>query len=122
VEAYISDVVVKTTEQDQLIADLAETFTNVRTYQWKLNPTKCIFGDASGLLLGFIVGHRGIEANPIKIDAIHNMAKPSCKKDVMKLMGMLAALGFFINKLSEKGLPFFKLLKKVDKFVWDEEA
>jgi hypothetical protein len=24
--------------------------------------------------------------------------------------------------LNEKGLPFFKLLKKVDKFVWDDEA
>jgi hypothetical protein len=50
------------------------------------------------------------------------MAKPSCKKDVMKLTGMMAALGHFISKLREKGLPFFKLLKKVDKFVWDKEA
>jgi hypothetical protein len=35
---------------------------------------------------------------------------------------MIAALGRFISKLGEKGLPFFKLLKKADKFVWDEEA
>jgi hypothetical protein len=57
VEAYMDDVVVKTTEQDQLIADLTETFSNLHTYQWKLNPTKCIFGVPSGLLLGFMVGH-----------------------------------------------------------------
>jgi hypothetical protein len=69
-----------------------------------------------------MVGHRGIEANPAKIDAIHKMAKPSNKKDVMKLTGMMAALGRFISKLGEKGLPFFKLLKKADKFVWDDEA
>jgi hypothetical protein len=50
------------------------------------------------------------------------MAKPSNKKDVMKLTGMMAALGRFISKLGEKGLPFFKLLKKAGKFVWDEEA
>jgi hypothetical protein len=50
------------------------------------------------------------------------MAKPSNKKDVMKLTGMMAALGHFISKLREKGLPFFKLLKKPGKFVWDEEA
>jgi flavoprotein len=50
------------------------------------------------------------------------MAKPSNKKDVMKLTGMMAALGRFISKLGEKGLPFFKLLKKADKFVWDDEA
>jgi hypothetical protein len=76
----------------------------------------------SGLLLGFMVGHRGIEANPAKVNAIRKMAKPSNKKDIMKLTGMMAALGHFISKLSEKGLPFFKLLKKADKFVWDDEA
>jgi hypothetical protein len=50
------------------------------------------------------------------------MAKPSNKKDVMKLKGMMVALGRFISKLGEKGLPFFKLFKKADKFVWDNEA
>jgi flavoprotein len=69
-----------------------------------------------------MVGHQGIEANPIKVEAIRNMAKPSYTKDVMKLTGMMAALGRFISKLGEKGLAFFKLLKKADKFVWDEEA
>jgi hypothetical protein len=68
-----------------------------------------------------MVGHRGIEANPVKIDAIGNMAKTSCKKEVMKLNGMMAALGRFISKLGKKGLPFFKLLKKADKFVWTKK-
>jgi hypothetical protein len=122
IEAYVDDVVVKTTVEDQLIADLTETFANLREFQWKLNPTKCVFGVPSGLLLGFMVGHRGIEANPAKVDAIRKMAKPSNKKDVMKLIGMMTALGHIINKLGEKGLPFFKLLKKADKFVWDDEA
>jgi hypothetical protein len=104
VEAYVDDVVVKTTEEDKLIADLTETFANLCEFQWKLNPTKCVFGVPSRLLLGFMVGHRGIEANPAKVDAIRKMAKPSNKKDVMKLTGMMAALGRFISKLSEKGL------------------
>jgi dsDNA-binding SOS-regulon protein len=108
--------------EDQLIADLTETFTNLQEFQWKLNPTKCVFGVPSRLLLGFMVGHRGIEANPAKVDAIRKMAKPSNKKDVMKVIGMMAALGRFISKLGEKGLPFFKLLKKADKFVWDDKA
>jgi hypothetical protein len=122
VEAYVDDVVVKTTEEDKLIADLTEMFANLREFQWKLNPTKCVFGVPSRLLLGFMVGHRGIKANPAKINAMCKMAKPSNKKDVMKLTEMMAALGRFISKLGEKGLPFFKLLKKADKFVWDDQA
>jgi hypothetical protein len=77
-EAYVNDVVVKTTKQDQLITDLTETLTNLCTYQWKLNPTKCAYGVPSSLLLGFMVGHRVIEANLTKI-AIRNMARPSRK-------------------------------------------
>jgi hypothetical protein len=122
IEAYVDDVVLKTTEEDKLIADPTETFANLLEFHWKLNPMKCVFGVPSGLLLGFMVGHRGIEANPVKIDAIRKMAKPSNKKDVMKLTGMMAALGHFISKLSDKVLPFFEPLKKADKFVWDDEA
>jgi hypothetical protein len=122
VEAYVDDLVVKTTAEDQLIADLTETFANLREFKWKLNPTKCVFSVLSGLLLGFMVGHRGIEANPAKVGAIRKMAKTSNKKDIMKLIGMMAALGLFISKLGKKGLSFFKLLKKADKFVWDDEA
>jgi hypothetical protein len=122
VESYVDDVVIKTNEEDQLIIDLTETFANLRGFQWKLNPTKCVFGVPSGLLLGFMVGHRGIEANPAKVGAIRIMAKTSNKKDIMNLTGMMVALGRFISKLGEKGLPFFKLLKKADKFVWDDEV
>jgi hypothetical protein len=122
VEAYVDDVVVKTTKEDKFIANLTETFANLRAFQWKLNPTKCIFDMPSGSLLGFMVGHRGNEANPAKVDDIRKMAKPSNKKDVMKLTCMMAALGHFFSKLGEKGFPFFKLLKKADKFVWDDEA
>jgi hypothetical protein len=122
VEAYVDDVVVKTTNEDDLIADLAQTFANLWHYRWKLNPEKCVFGVPSDKLLGFMVSHRGIKANPTKVDAIHMMNQPTEKKDVMKLTGMMAALGRFISKLGEKGPPFFKLLKKSDRFEWIDEA
>jgi hypothetical protein len=51
-------------------------------YQWKLNPTKCIFGVPSGILLGYIISARGIEANPEKVSAITRMKQPTYVKDV----------------------------------------
>jgi hypothetical protein len=41
---------------------------------------------------------------------------------VQKLTGSMVALNRFISRLGEKGLPFFKLLKKTDKFESTEEA
>jgi hypothetical protein len=111
VEAYVDDVVVKTRNSDMLIADLEETFASLREYRWKLNPNKCVFGVPSGKLLGFIISHRGIEANPEKISAITSMKAPTCIKGVQKLTGCMVALNRFISKLGERGLPFFKLLK-----------
>jgi hypothetical protein len=82
VEAYVDDVVIKTRGSGDLIADLEETFSSLRRFRWKLNPTKCVFGVPSGKLLGFIISNRGIEANPVKISATTNMEAPATIKDV----------------------------------------
>jgi hypothetical protein len=115
-------MVVKTRNSNTLIANLEETFASLREYQWKLNPNKCVFGVPSRKLLGFIISHRGIEANPEKISAITKMKAPTCIKDLQKITRCIAALNKFISKLGEQGLPFFKLLKHQEKFVWTQEA
>ena len=50
-----------------------------------MNPTKCIFGVPSVILLGNIVSRHGIKANPEKIEAVTKMKPPTCVKDVQKL-------------------------------------
>jgi hypothetical protein len=44
------------------------------------------------------------------------------QKKVKRLTGCMTALSRFISRLGEKGLPFYKLLKKVNKFQWTAEA
>jgi hypothetical protein len=67
VGAYVDDVVIKTRDSDDLITDLEETFSSLRRFWWKLNPTKCVFRVPLGKLLGFIISNQGIEANPVTI-------------------------------------------------------
>jgi hypothetical protein len=118
----VDDVIIKTRSHDEFITNLEETFNSLRRFRWKLDPIKCIFGVPQGKLLGFIVSHRGIEANPEKINTVTAMDAPKTIKDVQKLTGCMAALNRFISRLGERGLPFFKLLKLHDKFKWIEEA
>jgi hypothetical protein len=82
VEAYVDDVVIKIRNPNDLIADLEETFSGLRRFRWKLNPTKCVFGVPSRKLLGFIVSNWGIEVNHMKITAIIDMGAPATIKDV----------------------------------------
>ena len=74
---YVDDVVVKTEKRGTLLEDLQETFENLRRFQIKLNPEKCVFGVPAGQLLGFLVSERGIECNPVKIKAIERMEVPN---------------------------------------------
>ena len=111
VKAYVDDVVIKTRHVESLIDDLRLTFDNLRTYDIKLNPEKCVFGVPAGKLLGFIISNRGIEANPAKIRALSQLGLPTDLKQIQMLTGCVAALSRFISGLGEKALPLYRLLR-----------
>jgi hypothetical protein len=107
---------------DNLINDLDVAFKCVRAKNIKLNPEKCVFSVPRGMLLGFIVSARGIEANPGKITAITKMGPIRDLKGVQRVTGCLAALSRFISRLGEKALLLYHLLKKSEHFSWTLEA
>ena len=116
-EVYIDDMLVKSTTTELHIAHLFEAFQILRNYNMKLNPAKCAFGVLAGKFLGFIVNHRGIEANPDKIKAVLDIPSPSGIKEVQRLTGRIVALSRFVSRASDKCQPFFQVLKKA--FQWD---
>ena len=81
-EVYIDDMLVKSKIAADHVVHLSDTFAVQRKYHMKLNPLKCAFRVASGKFLGFMVNHRGIEANPEKIQALIDMRSPSKTKEV----------------------------------------
>ncbi|KAI3448580.1 hypothetical protein Pfo_005245 [Paulownia fortunei] len=111
-EVYVDDMLVKSTKAEAHIADLAEAFRVLRRYGMKLNPSKCAFGVRSGKFL----------VNPEKVKAVQNMAPPNSINKVQQLTGRIAALSRFISRSAERSLPFFKILRKADKFEWTEEC
>jgi len=86
VEAYIDDIVVKSKKQAYLIQDLEIAFSCLCTNKIKLNLEKCVFGVPRGMLLGYIVSQRGIEANPKKVSAITKMGLIRDVKGVEKVV------------------------------------
>jgi hypothetical protein len=121
VEAYVDDIVVKMRKAFD-ISDLETTFKCLKVKGVKLNPEKCVFGVHRGMLLGFIVSERGIEANPEKIAVVTNMGPIKDLKGVQRVMGCLATLSHFISRLGERGLPLYRLLRKTERFTWTPEA
>jgi hypothetical protein len=85
--SYIDDIVVVSKKRENYIADLAETFMNMREARLKLKLEKCVFGITKGKVLGCLVSTKGIKANPDKIKAITHMQPPQSRKDMKKLTG-----------------------------------
>ncbi|PKU64464.1 putative mitochondrial protein [Dendrobium catenatum] len=123
-EVYVDDMLVKRLEKSQHISDLEQCFRLLRHFNMRLNPAKCAFGVASRKFLGFMVTHRGIEANPKKIKAFRDMVPPKNIKEVQRLNGRIAALSHFLVRSGDKYLPFFKILRGVrnSDFQWTDEC
>jgi hypothetical protein len=105
-------------KQENHIADLQETFANFRKAGLKLNQEKYVFGVKKEKFLGCLLSTKGIEANPSKIEAIHQMEPPRTRKGAQRLTGRLASLNRFISRSAERNLPFFKVLKSAKVFQW----
>ncbi|GKV03855.1 hypothetical protein SLEP1_g16097 [Rubroshorea leprosula] len=83
-EVYVDDIVVKSLKVKDHIADLEETFNNLR---------------------------QGIKVNPENIKAIKEMGPPKSMKEGQRLTGRVAALHRFVSKSIDKCLPFFKIMR-----------
>ncbi|GJV93803.1 ribonuclease H-like domain-containing protein [Tanacetum coccineum] len=101
-EAYIDDMVIKSTSEEDMLTDKKETFQRFRSINMKLNPKKCSFGVEDGPFLGHLITKQGIRANPSKVKAITDTEQPKTLKDIQSLNGKLAALSRFMSKGTER--------------------
>jgi hypothetical protein len=97
IEAYVDDIVVKSKKMGDLVPGLTEVFAKLRQHKVKLNPKKCVFGVPRGMLLGFVMLERGIEANADKISAIMDMGPIKNLKGVQRVTCCLTALSRLIT-------------------------
>ncbi|GKC82271.1 reverse transcriptase domain-containing protein [Tanacetum coccineum] len=126
-DAYVDDMVIKSGDEKMLLADIAETFDNLKKINMKLNPKKCFFGVEEGKFLGYMVTSEGIRANPKKTRDLADLQSPRTLKEMQSLNGKLASLSRFLAKSAERSLPFLNTLKNITKenkheYRWMQEA
>jgi hypothetical protein len=122
VEVYVDDILAKSKKEEDHVQVLRRLFERLRKFQLKLNPAKCSFGVKTGKLLGFIVSGRGIEVDPDKAKAIQEMPAPKTEKEVRSFLGRLNYIARFISQLTVTCEPIFRLLRKKNPGVWDNDC
>ena len=122
VEVYVDDMIVKSQGRADHLAALQRFFQRIRQFRLRLNPKKCTFGVISGKLLGHIVSERGIEVDPEKTKAILDMPAPRTEKEIRGFLGRLQYISRFIARLTDICEPIFRLLRKNQPTVWNDDC
>ncbi|KAL6340779.1 hypothetical protein AAG906_027996 [Vitis piasezkii] len=73
-------------------------------------------------LLGHIVSEHGIEVDLKKIRAILDMPAPKTEREIRGFLGILQYISYFIAKLTNICEPIFRLLKKSQPTIWDDDC
>ena len=122
VEVYVDDMIVKSRDRADHLAALQRFFERIRQFRLRLNPKKCTFGVTYGKLLGHIVSECGIEVDPEKIKAILDMPASRNEKEIRGFLGRLQYISRFIARLTDICEPIFRLLRKNQPTVWNDDC
>nr|GFC63171.1 DNA/RNA polymerases superfamily protein [Tanacetum cinerariifolium] len=71
--------------------------------------------------LGHIVSAEGITVDPAKVEAITKWPRPTSVTEVRSFLGLAGYYRRFVEGFSRLALPLTKLIRKGEKFVWNEE-
>jgi hypothetical protein len=86
------------------------------------NLHKCAFGVLDEKFLELIIHEHGIEVDPDRMKAIHNVGASTCKLEMQNFLGKVNCLQRFISNLARKVdacTPIIWLKNNVD-FTWGQ--
>nr|GFB42651.1 putative reverse transcriptase domain-containing protein [Tanacetum cinerariifolium] len=83
--------------------------------------SKCEFWLSNVAFLGHIVSAEGIAMDPAKVEAITKWPRPTSVTEVRSFLGLAGYYRRFVEGFSRLALPLTKLMRKGEKFVWNEE-
>ncbi|RVW25276.1 Retrovirus-related Pol polyprotein from transposon 17.6 [Vitis vinifera] len=93
-----------------------------RDVEIEVESQEVYLGVTSGKLLGHIVSERGIEVDRDKIKAILDMPAPKTEKEIRGFLGRLQYISRFIARLTDICEPIFRLLRKNQPTVWNDDC
>ena len=116
---YLDDIISFGSTFDDAFASLTLIFERLWSYGLQLKSTKCHLFRTSVPFLGHIVGRRGLECDPTKIEDVKSWPVPDCLKSVHQFLGFVGYYRRFIPKFADVATPLVTLTGKDVPFVWD---
>lgn len=94
----------------------------LNSYNLKISKKKSQWFSKEVNFLGFLVSGEGIRSNPEKVEVAKQWKAPTSKKSLLRFLGFAVFYHKFIDSLSGKAKPLYRLLKKEVSFEWNQAA
>jgi hypothetical protein len=119
--AYVDDVFIYTIDEETHLLMLDRLFKVLRNTGLKIHNEKCEFLKEKVKFVGHIFGKDGISPEFGKIEAMVTFPVPRTKKQLRSFIGLVTFYRQYIKNLSHDLEPLLVLLRKDERFVWNEE-
>ena len=115
---YLDDIISFGTTFDDALDNLTLIFERLRSYGLQLKSTKCHLFRTSVPFLGHVVGRRGLECDPRKMEDVKSWPVPDCLKSVRQFLGFVGYYRRFIPSFADLAEPLVALTGKDVPFIW----
>ena len=121
-DAYIDDAIIYNDEWNHHLGTIKVFFDKLSEANLTINLAKSEFCHATLTFLGHVVGHGQVKPIEAKVEAISNFPMPTCKRQLMRFLGMAGYYRKFCNNFSVIAEPLTNLLSKTMRFKWTSDC
>ena len=121
-EPYMDDAIVHTDDWDTHLQIIREFFDRLSSAKLTVNLAKSEVCHATLTFLGHVVGQGKVKPIDAKVLAISEFPMPTCRRQLMRFLGMAGFYRKFCHNFSTITEPLTNLLKKGAKFIWSDKC
>jgi len=117
---YLDDIIIYAASLTKHQTKFHKFAKQLRQVNLKLQPDKCEFLQKEVSYFGHVIGKDRVKPDPLKILAIKEFPRPRTNKNIKQFLGLAEYYRWFILNFSKITKPLTNLLKKDERFVWNE--
>ena len=118
---YMDDAVVYSTSLQNHRDKMFRLLGRFKTAKLTLKPEKCFFLRKEVTYLGHLISEKGVKPDPKKVEAVSQFPRPTTKKNVRQVLGLIGYYRKFIDRFAEITKPLSNLLKDDTPFKWEDK-
>ncbi|XP_058822868.1 uncharacterized protein K02A2.6-like [Topomyia yanbarensis] len=119
---YLDDVIVGGETQEEHDRNLEAVLQRIQDFGFTIRAEKCSFSKQQIRYLGHLFDRRGLQPDPVKVEAITKLPPPTDISGVRSFLGAINYYGKFVPNMRQLRYPIDNLLKSETKFVWNSEC